>query len=178
MLFENTEIDSYLTNQAVIKSGYENRTWTVKFSDGGDGWSYLTSSYYARCVSGVSKYEDIEFERDSDLETVRDLTNGLVWQDSPEFISKTWQSANTYCKNLDFANENDWRLPTVDELYSITDQRQTSVPTSNSIFKNVESSYWTASILKPAYSWRVQFISGGSSYTHQANIINVRCVRY
>ena len=46
-----------------------------------DNWESQIDSYYVRCVSGESKYEDIEFERDDNLEIVTDFTNDLVWQD-------------------------------------------------------------------------------------------------
>ena len=85
-----------------------------------------------------------------------------------------------YCEDLDFANQSDWRLPTIEELYSITDQRKSSAPFVDSMFENVENS-WYWSITKynsnPSNSWLVSFNYGNDSNGGQSYSNYVRCVR-
>lgn len=66
--------------------------------------------------------------------TVSDRITGLIWQKSPDLNSdgkinvadkKTHTQATSYCDSLVLANQSDWRLPTIKELYSLIDFRGT-----------------------------------------------------
>ena len=60
--------------------------------------------------------------------TVTDQRTGLIWQKSPDFDNKrTWAQAQTYADALQLAGHDDWRLPTVKELYSLIDFRGSSM---------------------------------------------------
>jgi hypothetical protein len=51
--------------------------------------------------------------------TVTDNVTGLVWaQDQSEFPTR-WEDAATYCNNLTLGGYDDWRMPTLKELWSI-----------------------------------------------------------
>ncbi|MCP3919410.1 MAG: DUF1566 domain-containing protein [bacterium] len=59
--------------------------------------------------------------------TISDMNTGLVWQKSPDFGTKrTWTEAGAYADSLVLAGHDDWRMPTVKELYSLMDFRGTS----------------------------------------------------
>ncbi|MCP5053840.1 MAG: DUF1566 domain-containing protein [bacterium] len=52
--------------------------------------------------------------------TVSDLNTDLMWQKTPDFNNlMTWEEAKTYAENLTLGGHDDWRLPTIKELYSI-----------------------------------------------------------
>ncbi len=52
--------------------------------------------------------------------TVTDLNTGLIWQQTPDFENKvTWAEALTYADGLELAGYDDWRVPTLKELYSL-----------------------------------------------------------
>jgi hypothetical protein len=55
--------------------------------------------------------------------TITDLNTGLMWQKTPDFKRHVFEDAATYCNELGIGGYDDWRLPTVKELYSIADFR-------------------------------------------------------
>lgn len=52
--------------------------------------------------------------------TVTDFVTGLVWQKSPGG-KVTWEEAAANAKNLRLSGHDDWRLPSLKELYSLMD---------------------------------------------------------
>ena len=79
---------------------------------------YKTTSYNFRCVSGDDTYDKTITEK-----VVVDNSTNLTWTDTPdnEFKKLKYLDAKSYCDNLDIANINTWRLPTIEELESIVD---------------------------------------------------------
>jgi hypothetical protein len=57
--------------------------------------------------------------RDNGDGTVTDLNTGLIWQKTPTFVHYTWAEAAAYARELRLAGCDDWRVPTIKELYSI-----------------------------------------------------------
>ena len=51
--------------------------------------------------------------------TVTDSNTGLMWQKAPSSERYDWTEAMLYAENLTFAGYDDWRLPTIKELYSL-----------------------------------------------------------
>lgn len=51
--------------------------------------------------------------------TVTDLITGLMWQQTPTTQSFSWQEALDYCEDLSLAGYDDWRTPSLKELFSI-----------------------------------------------------------
>lgn len=114
------------------------------------------------------------FDRNNRLDVVKDDVYKLMWQDSygkdmsPLVIpflgeqnshdkSMTYAEAVRYCDDLIFPGFDDWRLPTANELLSITDDTRFN-PAINKAFKNVayetndkgEKFYWYWSSTKSA----------------------------
>ncbi len=56
--------------------------------------------------------------------TVCDQNTGLMWQQTPPIEGMTWYEAKEYCENLEFGGYSDWRLPTLKELFSISNFEQ------------------------------------------------------
>jgi hypothetical protein len=59
--------------------------------------------------------------RDNGDGTVTDLNTGLMWQKTPDFVKRTLAESQKYADSLNLAGHNDWRLPTIKELFSIAD---------------------------------------------------------
>jgi len=52
---------------------------------------------------------------------VTDNVTGLMWQQTPVNYGYSWQEAIDYCESLELAGYDDWRMPTMKELFSISD---------------------------------------------------------
>ncbi|MFC2074369.1 DUF1566 domain-containing protein [Campylobacterota bacterium] len=117
--------------------------------------------------------------RDDAKEVVIDKERSLMWQDDMSVVSaeKTYAGAKKYCENLDFAEYNDWYLPTVGELKSIV--KADNYPRAIfKVFQNVASDYyWSSSEHTSEYAWIVLFIYKDVVYYHKTDINYVRCVR-
>ena len=137
---ENT--DWYMTNQSVTYAGQDEYNWVVGFYNGTDGWTDRKGDNFVRCVAGESRYENINFSRNGD--EVTDNTHKLIWKDIDNDVNRTFNQAKSYCEDLG----DDWRLPSVEELYSITDQKTKGSPAVNSKFENIESYnfYWSNTV--------------------------------
>lgn len=57
---------------------------------------------------------------DNDDGTITDLNTGLMWQQTPSSEDFTWQEAVDYCNELELDGHDDWRIPSLKELYSIS----------------------------------------------------------
>lgn len=53
--------------------------------------------------------------------TVTDNNTGLMWQKSPSSSHYNWLDAKAYCESLELDGHSDWRMPTLKELFSISD---------------------------------------------------------
>lgn len=51
--------------------------------------------------------------------TVTDLNTGLMWQQTPDFKRYTFDEAKEYCESLNTGDYDDWRVPTIKEIYSL-----------------------------------------------------------
>ncbi|UUX91980.1 Lcl C-terminal domain-containing protein [Methanoplanus endosymbiosus] len=56
--------------------------------------------------------------------TVTDEVTGLIWAQDLTDSAMSWKDAGAYCEDLVLAGYDDWRLPTVKELWSIRDFSQ------------------------------------------------------
>ena len=128
------------------------------------------------------------FSRDDAKIVVADSVYKLMWQDGEEMYQGTCDEAVKYCENLTFAGFEDWRLPSINELISITDKTKFD-PAINSALKNVRSDlYWRGeksydwwSFTKyaddPFDAWLVSFRFGDVSWSDISYRNFVRCVR-
>ncbi len=146
------------------------------------------------------------FSRNNYLYVVKDDVYKLMWQDSygndvsplvipsiedPNSHDKrmTYAEAVHYCDDLNFAGYDDWRLPTANELLSITDDTRVK-PAINKAFENVayvtndkdkKSYFWYWSQTKYAgdssRAWVVDFGNGSGGWDDVSSRYFVRCVR-
>jgi hypothetical protein len=103
---------------------------------------------------------------------VLDQVTGLTWQEPDDGNVYIWSDAQTHCASP-------WRLPTLEELFTLMDVRAATSPYIDSVFTNASAVYWSATpVAGAAYSWYVDFGAGGfvSSYSNSSTF-RVRCVQ-
>jgi VCBS repeat-containing protein len=115
--------------------------------------------------------------------TVTDSVTTLIWQQTDDGTTRTWEQALTYCEGLTLAGKKDWRLPDRLELQSLVDY---SIPSpgptiDTTAFPGAQASYYwssTSNALYSSYAWIVSFRYGYVYYDdYNANIYYARCVR-
>ncbi|MCC5813384.1 MAG: DUF1566 domain-containing protein [Leptospira sp.] len=137
------------------------RAWHVNFVYGVVNHLLKTTGdpFNARCVTGATKGYSNHFT-DNEDGTIRDNTTSLVWQKctrgqindticSGTATQTDWQASITYCNELNFAGRTTWRLPSINELKSIVDTNQSTLPAIDStVFpstdSNLTSAYWSS----------------------------------
>lgn len=112
---------------------------------------------------------------------VYDKRLNLTWQDDYEAqsVKKKWKEAKKYCANLNLAGFSDWRLPSIEELLSITDVSRYK-PAIRKAFKNMKGKYYwssTSSASNSSSAWRVYFEYGDNNENSKSFSQFVRCVR-
>ena len=109
---------------------------------------------------------------DNDDGTVTDNLTGLMWAKNANAEGLiTWAAALTYCNDLVLpaSGYTDWRLPNINELYSLVDPTQSSpaLPAGYSgYFTNVQSTYYWSSTTYESYPYYAWYVSMGNGYVH------------
>jgi hypothetical protein len=69
-----------------------------------------------------AQYESPDFSyTDNGDGTVTDNNTGLIWQVVPSDEHMSIEEATQYCEDLELGGRTDWRLPTAEELFSLSD---------------------------------------------------------
>ena len=112
--------------------------------------------------------------------TVTDNNTGLMWQKEDDNATRTWEQALTYCEGLSLAGHNDWRLPNIKELESLTDDTKYNPSIDTTYFPNTNASYYWSSTTyaySTSYAWNVYFGNGVVSNDVKSYGYYVRCAR-
>jgi len=149
------------------RSAWDNsKVWGVKAEDGRDyiGIDHASNLRYIRCISGTNTIVT-NFTRNND--TVIDHRTGLEWQDDGKAPDSSWEVAIAYCEGLHLNGHSDWRMPNIDELYSIVN-RATS-PANYVEFQNIDGTsvkYWSSSsvIEYKGSAWAIRFNQGSDTW--------------
>lgn len=121
--FPSTNAEYWWTAQEQV--GDSTKAWVVN-AGGGIGAHPKSETisaggskrFHARCGRNVSSATS-SFTANGNG-TVTHNTTGLVWQQG-EVTPTPWEAALTYCENLSLGSHSDWRLPTIKELHSLSD---------------------------------------------------------
>ena len=148
------------------------------------GFSQLaTLSAYEIIVDKTTRFgtKNKPLERDDAKEVVIDPNTKLMWQDnaSVKTTTKDWSGAIEYCKNLKFAGFSGWRLPSIDELLSITDDTKYNPAIKDGFLNITADRYWSSSpdVSDSSRAWFVGFDYGGDNCGNKSSSNLVRCVR-
>lgn len=84
--------------------------------------------------------------------TIRDLRTHLEWQRATSVAPSTWAEALSACDSLVLDSRDDWRLPSLKEIFSLSDPRRT-LPTFDPIAfpdGGIAPYYWSST---PVHLW-------------------------
>lgn len=110
--------------------------------------------------------------------TVSDQVLNLQWQQADSRQELTWAGAQAYCRSLRLAGAGPWRLPTIEELTSLIDDRQPGRRKVAAPFRDSKPWYWSGTAWNSGAShWDVYFNDGNGANNHNSNNYLARCVR-
>lgn len=101
------------------------------FDDKGDLVENISSSSAYYGADATFKGKALSY-RDNKDGTVTDLNTGLTWQQEPDYTRMTFDEAKEYSENLKLGDYDDWRVPTIKELYSLANFDGELIPRGNS----------------------------------------------
>ncbi|MCP3997504.1 MAG: DUF1566 domain-containing protein, partial [bacterium] len=117
--------------------------------------------------------------------TVSEHNTDLTWQQDGT-TSMTWEAALTQCESLTLADHEDWRLPNIRELRSISDDDNLWGPSVSTTYFTlttttppITTAYWSSTTREneTTEAWFVDFYYGLSSHTAKTGTGYVLCVR-
>ncbi len=162
------------------------RSWIVNFYEGlTSNNGYTTGEYNARCVRGGPADGSTSQDPPPDLYSevtageIRDRWTGLIWTQATSPASMSYEDAVTYCSEFNL-NGNAWRLPSVNELATLVDERTVSPAIDTSTFPDTAPNhyYWSQTEWAgsdPDLPWGLNYNDGYSG--HGRDDLLVRCVR-
>lgn len=110
---------------------------------------------------------------------IKDAQNGLLWYllDATDKKAKyTYEGAVQMCENLSLGGRN-WRLPTLDEMYSTVDYSFSRPTIDMKYFGSVmQRYYWTSDTLNENSAFVVGFKLGSVATVNKTETAYVRCV--
>ena len=126
--------------------------------------------------------------------TITDTSTGLMWQQATASTKMIWETALSYCEGLSLAGYTDWRLPNINELWSIVDYQRFHPAIDTDYFPDTPWSstvyffpYWssTTSTYHRDSAWNIDFSHGvygpfgckGNPYNDHGCDSYVRAVR-
>lgn len=115
---------------------------------------------------------------------VFDNVTHLTWQQLVPGERYTWDDAQSYCANLSLAGHDDWRLPSVIELYSLVAFGQRSAQIDPTAFPGTPADqFWSSTPVPSGTSagfdraWVVGFWMGVTNSLQTSGTLYVRCAR-
>ena len=173
----NSDSSRFWTSQE--RKADTTKAYFARYLDSMSSYTAKTTEYNVMCVRGdeLPGADLTASEINGDV-VVTDSTTGLMWQ--KEYDSgKTWQQALSYCKNLEYAGYDDWRLPNRHESEMLLNYNKTAAPYSD--FPDMPGNYfWSSTTLSEYKSFAryVNFEDGYvSNYSKTHDDGYVRCVR-
>lgn len=124
--------------------------------------AFAQSQPWSQVISGAKRFTLLpQFSG----EAVLDKETGLVWQLAPTEMFGNLPVASRYCADVSIGNRRGWRLPTLQELKSLTDPSESSPTlTAGHPFANIDLTHhhWSSTVTldSPTYVWTMGFNVG------------------
>ncbi len=174
-VFENIEKDGYWSSSSIANNS--EKAWIVDFSTGTDDWSNKNISKNIKCIRNSEV--NSSFYRPKDAHIVTDNITALQWEDNEETQEGNFEDAISYCDILELDGYDDWRVPNLNELYTIAD-RSIDSPALSDTFQNAYSEiYWSSTTvaISDTTAWIVDFYKASDGWYNKDETAFIRCVR-
>jgi len=142
-----------------------------------------TKRIHVRCVrdeSGSAPGVLTPAFTDNGDATVTDDNTALQWQQEGAASPMAWEQALAYAEGLSLGGHDDWRLPNIKELRSISDDALFGPSVDATYFTDARAEiYWssTTELNNTTQAWAMDAAYGLVSYEAKSNELYVRCVR-
>ena len=183
VFFVGDDAEVYINDKFIKKLHESNRIVTMEAGEkvkidliDGDGKAHYIKDIKTK-VTNTLNYTLIRIPKAVRLYT--STINDLMWEDTKEATTtnRNWNDAYLYCKNLEIANYDDFRLPTIDELSELYDYQEEIYNGFGGKF------YWSRSTFKDEHEvWDYAHVKNFESGLNQKSIKEfeqgrARCVR-
>ncbi|MEA3456018.1 MAG: DUF1566 domain-containing protein [Campylobacterota bacterium] len=174
IFWDNMSRNYYWSGDAV--SNKEKRSWAVAMVQGNSHYYHQGFSINVKCVTGKS--ENSPYMRDRSR-----LKAKLEWQDTPsnETLTLSQPDAIKHCEKLTLNNKDDWRLPSLKELQTLSERDNFRPATPKSIKYSAPEKYWTSTGKSrsevPGHAFLVYFDYGDTGTWFGGKKLHFRCVR-
>ena len=181
LIGENAEL--YIDGKYIKKLHSENRMITIQTGKAvaidlldGDGKAHYIKDIKAKTINNLT-YKLIRIPKEVRLYT--STINNLMWEDTKEATTTNtnWNAASLYCSTLKIADYEDFRLPTIDELSELYENKDDIYNGFGGKF------YWSASTFQDEHNvWDYSEVKNFDNGLNQKSIKEfeqgrVRCVR-
>jgi hypothetical protein len=108
-----------------------------------------------------------------------DADTGLTWYRPSDNTAMNWGAAKTFCANLEAGGRDDWRLPTINELWSLYSGRNWPSQSPVRGFSLSGGTFWSATPYagEPSQAWKIEIERGDSASEDKENLLRILPVR-
>lgn len=142
--------------------------------------NYVDTQYPLKVKEYNQKLDELKKQK---IEKVSDkvfVLSNLMWQDNDATLEKmNILEARIYCRKLELASRDDWRLPTYKELLYLVDYSKYDSVALDGLSTFSSQKYFSNSVNskdKKTY-WYVDFMDGTTGILPKQERHNIRCVR-
>jgi len=175
-IFQYKFAKNFWTSTSVVKD--DTKAWVIDFNLALDHISYeKTKDRHVRCVKGTP-LKSI-FIRDDNRKVVIDTLHKLMWEDSSSVTTgkQKWNNAKDECLNLKLASYTNWRLPNINELYTIVDRTKNNPATKDAFKNSISSAFWSSTEFETDTYRHIGFSDGNDGHKGVKKTNYTRCVR-
>lgn len=112
---------------------------------------------------------------------VKDIKSGLIWRRYVETGKFKYEKALAQAEKEGFITERSWRVPTIEELKTLIEEKHHNPAINAIVFPNTPGEPFWSSSPHPnntESAWNVNFYDGHVNYDSRTNAFALRLVRY
>lgn len=175
-IFEHSEEIAHWSSDAVV--GVSPKHWSVEFGRSTDVESLDSEILSAFCVHGNAP----EHEWVTQGDVVIDRKTDLMWQNNSDNKAKdrVWLSAVEYCEQLGLGGFEDWRLPNINELYSLIEREFVGTTFPEEMTQMRQRPHWSSTSIgqnTAFYTVNFENTKAELEFDNINDRADIRCVR-